>query len=92
MWITSFSDGQAEQEYSLQEIYEKVTNEYFVTNEEIKNGKELQQIISWLPVIDTIIVDRSYRYDYIEILFCNGNKIRLYETGLEYAFDMLVEE
>lgn len=92
MWITSFSDGQTEQEYSLQEIYEKVTNEYFVENEEVKNGKELQQIISWLPVIDTIIVDRSCRYDYIDILFITGNKIRLYETGLEYAFDMLVED
>lgn len=79
-------------EFRLQDIYYTLTNEYFVMNEDAQNGKELQHIIAWLPLIESILVVRSMRDDYLDILFANGDKIRMYNTGLEYAFDMLVDE
>jgi len=92
MWIVSYSDRPNETEYSLLEMYNKLTNEHFVTNEEVKNGKELERIISWLPFIEMISVERTPNNDWLDILFANGSKIRIYNTGLELAFDMLVED
>lgn len=92
MRIISESDGMQVTEFSLQDIYNRLTNEYFAPNEEVENGKELQYIIAWLPLIESILVVRSMRDDWLDILFVNGDKIRMYNTGLEYSFDMLVED
>jgi uncharacterized membrane protein len=92
MKIISNSDGMYQAEYNLQYMYDILTNEFFTMNEEVRNEKELQHIIAWLPLIDSILVVRTMRDDWLDILFLNGDRIKMYNTGLEYAFDMLVDE
>jgi uncharacterized membrane protein len=92
MKIISNSDGMYQAEYNLQYMYDILTNEFFTMNEEVRNEKELQHIIAWLPLIDSILVVRTMRDDWLDILFSNGDRIKMYNTGLEYAFDMLVDE
>ena len=92
MRVISDYSGMKATEFSLQEIYGILTNEYFITNEEVKDTTWIQHIIAWLPLIESILVVRTMRDDYLDILFVNGNKIRIYNTGLEYAFDMLVDD
>lgn len=93
MRIISESKGMKATEYNLQEIYDRLTSYYFVTNESVRNGKELSQIIAWLPLIDSILSGRlSLHNVYLDILFTNGSKIRMYNTFMEYAFDMLIDD
>lgn len=91
MKIISNSDGIQEKEFNLQEIYDLLTNEYFVISEEVRTKTALQYIIMWMPFVTSISVERNLCNDWLDITFTNGKVIRLYDTGLEYPFDLLTD-
>ena len=92
MKLISHSDGTHQAEYNLQYMYDMLTNEFFTMNEEVRNGKELQHIIAWLPMIVSISIVRYIDESWLDITFVNGEQIRMYNTGIERELDILVDE
>ena len=75
---------------SIQEMYNLLTDEDTVVDEENLNEKAITNIIAWLPNISEIEVNRYINNSWLYITFSNGENLILYNVGIEYAISCLV--
>lgn len=88
---TNYIEEYEPKNVSMQEIYNLLTDEDINTNGEKLNEKVITNIIAWLPNITKIEVTRTYFDNWLDITFTNGEIIRLYNIGIEYAISCLVD-
>lgn len=79
---------------TMQEVYSTLIDGNIETYEDAEiNTKKLFLILSWLPSIDIIEVDRDWDDTWLNIVFSNGERINnIYNIGIEYALCCLVEK
>lgn len=79
---------------TMQEVYSTLIDGNIETYEDAEiNTKKLFLILSWLPSIDIIEVDRGWEDTWLNIVFSNGERINnIYNIGIEYALCCLVEK
>ena len=88
---TNYIEEYEPKNISMQEMYNLLTDEDINTNGEKLNEKAITNIIAWLPNITKIEVTRTYFDNWLDITFTNGEIIRLYNIGIEYAISCLVD-
>lgn len=88
---TNYIEEYEPKNISMQEMYNLLIDEDINTNGEELNEKAITNIIAWLPNITKIEVTRTYFDNWLDITFTNGEIIRLYNMGIEYAISCLVD-
>lgn len=88
---TNYIEEYEPKNISMQEMYNLLTDEDINTNGEKLNEEAITNIIAWLPNITKIEVTRTYFDNWLDITFTNGEIIRLYNIGIEYAISCLVD-
>lgn len=93
--IKIFTKDGNSKDFSVQQIFDILTDpdtrlDY---NNEVECNPKVasERLIAWLPNIKELGVFRYFDYCFIDVVFKDNNTVRLYNTGYEFAFEIMVE-